>query len=126
MRSKEPNDSRNHGAASPGLRSDQPGPPPLTGPPPANELPEVVEKLERLDDVIFPAIDGDVQALEACEPAWRETVAELGHDAVAESRAEYLRYARSVWQFLSSQAVAHPLRILAVLKIMGLLVGDDV
>ena len=99
----------------------------LTAVAPADhERPEVVQRLEQLDDVIFPAIDGDEAALEASEPAWRETVAELGPEAVAESRSEYLRYARSVWQFLSSQAVTQPLRLLAVMKIIGLLIGEDV
>jgi hypothetical protein len=31
-----------------------------------------------------------------------------------------------VWQFLSSQAITQPLRLLAVMKIIGLLMGDDV
>jgi len=88
--------------------------------------PEVVQRLELLDDVIFPAIEGDEEALAASEPVWRETVAELGQEAVAESRSEYLRYARNVWQFLSSQTVTQPLRLLAVMKIIGLLMGDDV
>jgi hypothetical protein len=86
----------------------------------------VIQRLEQLDDVIFPAIDGDEAALEASEPAWRETVAELGPEVIEESRSEYLRYARSVWQFLSSQAITQPLRLLAVMKIIGLLMGDDV
>jgi hypothetical protein len=90
------------------------------------ERPEVVEKLEQLDDVIFPAIEGDEQALAASEPVWREAVAELGPEVIEESRSEYLRYARSVWQFLSSQAITQPLRLLAVMKIIGLLMGDDV
>ena len=94
--------------------------------PPEEECPEVVERLEQLDDVIFPAIDGDEAALEASEPVWRETVAELGPEVIEESRSEYLRYARSVWQFLSSQAITQPLRLLAVMKIIGLLMGDDV
>ena len=90
------------------------------------ERPEVVERLERLDDVIFPAIDGDETALEVSAPVWRETVAELGPVVVEESRSEYLRYARSVWLFLTSQTVSQPLRLLAVMKIIGLLMGDDV
>jgi hypothetical protein len=96
------------------------------GPPAESERPEVVERLERLDDVIFPAIEGDEAALEASAPVWRETVAELGPGVVEESRSEYLRYARSVWQFLTSQTVSQPLRLLAVMKIIGLLMGEDV
>jgi hypothetical protein len=83
------------------------------------------ERLESLDDLIFPAIDGDLEAAEASVPLWRETVAELGADAVAESRSEYLRYARSTWRFLNQQTVQQPLRMLAVLKVIGMLMGDD-
>jgi hypothetical protein len=90
-----------------------------------NLSPEAVARLETLDDLIFPAIDGDLNAAEASAPVWRETVAELGPEAVAESRSEYLRYARSTWQFLNRQTVQQPLRMLAVLKVIGMLMGDE-
>ena len=90
-----------------------------------NANPEAVSRLETLDDVIFPAIDGDMAALDATEPVWRETVATLGTEAIAESRSEYLRYARSTWEFLNRQTVQQPLRMLAVLKVIGLLMGDE-
>jgi hypothetical protein len=87
--------------------------------------PEAIARLETLDDLIFPAIDGDLAAAEASAPVWRETVAELGPEAVAESRSEYLRYARCTWQFLNRQTVQQPLRMLAVLKVIGMLMGDE-
>ena len=90
-----------------------------------NLSPEAVARLETLDDLIFPAIDGDLDAAEASAPVWRETVAELGPEAVAESRGEYLRYARSTWQFLNRQTAQQPLRMLAVLKVIGILMGDE-
>jgi hypothetical protein len=103
-----------------------PTPPGQPAPFDPNAVPEAVAKLEQLDDVIFPAIEGDMTALEACEPAWREAVTTLGPELIAETRSEYLRYARSTWQFLSRQTVHQPLRLFAVLKIIGLLMGDDV
>lgn len=87
--------------------------------------PEAIARLETLDDLIFPAIDGDLAAVEASAPMWRETVVQLGPAAVAESRSEYLRYARSTWQFLNRQTVQQPLRMLAVLKVIGMLMGDE-
>lgn len=99
--------------------------PPASGRPDVNQIPEAVARLETLDDVIFPAIDGDLAALDASEPVWRETVATLGPEAVAESRSEYLRYARTTWEFLNRQTTQQPLRMLAVLKVIGLLMGDD-
>jgi hypothetical protein len=89
------------------------------------QSPEVTAKLEKLDDLIFPAIDGDRHALEASGPAWRQAVCELGPEAMAESKSEYLRYARSTWHFLSRQTIEQPLRLLAVMKVIGLLMGDD-
>ena len=86
---------------------------------------EAVERLETLDDLIFPAIEGDLQAAEASAAVWRDTVVELGPEAVAESRSQYLQYARRTWQFLNHQTVQQPLRMLAVMKIIGVLTGDD-
>jgi hypothetical protein len=88
--------------------------------------PESLAKLEALDDVIFPAIEGDLAALSEAEQAWRTTLTEVGVSVIAESRCEYLRYARSTWHLLKSHAVGNPLRLFAVLKIIGLLVGEDV
>jgi hypothetical protein len=93
-------------------------------PPDPNE-PQVVEQLESLDDVIFAAIEGDAAALEASAPAWRKAVVELGPDAIAETRSEYLRCARGTWQFLSRQTIQQPMRLMAVMKIIGMLMGDD-
>jgi hypothetical protein len=84
------------------------------------------EKLERLDDVIFPAIDGDVQALREAEQLWSHTVAEVGLPALEESRHEYVRYARATWRLLQSQAIQQPVRLLAVMKIIAMLFGEDV
>jgi len=94
--------------------------------PPRGDDGAVEEKLERLDDVIFPAIDGDAEALQAAEQTWSETVAEVGLPALEETRHEYLRYARATWRLLQSQTVHQPMRLLAVMKIIGMLFGDDV
>lgn len=87
--------------------------------------PQVVSRLEALDDVIFPAIDGDETALAAAEPVWKETLSELGLEAVQASRRQYLRHARATWAFLRNQTLQHPHHILAVLKIISLLIGDE-
>lgn len=87
--------------------------------------PKVVSRLEALDDVIFPAIDGDETALAAAEPVWKETLSELGLEAVQASRRQYLRHARATWAFLRNQTLQHLHHILAVLKIISLLIGDE-
>lgn len=101
----------------------------FNAPPRGNDAPHdqrLDEKLERLDDVIFPAIDGDVEALREAEKLWTDAVAEVGLPALEESRHEYVRYARATWRMLQSQAVQQPMRLLAVMKIIGMLFGEDV
>ena len=49
--------------------------------------------LERLDDIIFSAISGDIDALELARTMWPTVVAEHGWELVEESRAQYLRCA---------------------------------
>jgi hypothetical protein len=87
---------------------------------------KVVAHLEALDDVIFPAIDGDETALHHVEPAWQQALAELGPEAVCESRQQYLRYARATWDFLKNQTLERPHQLLAVMHIIMMLTGDDV
>ena len=65
----------------------------------------VTSQLESLDDIIFPAIDGDLSALEAASTAWKQAVATLGQTAIQESRREYLRHARATWVFLRNQTM---------------------
>jgi hypothetical protein len=90
-----------------------------------NDDPEVVQRLESLDDVMFPAIAGDQQALAQVEPAWRQTMAELGAAVVQESRNEYLRYARTTWEFLRGNTPGHRQQLLAILQIIALLTGVE-
>ena len=84
-----------------------------------------IEQLESLDDVVFPAIDGDEHALQKVEPVWRDAVASLGPEFIQESRNQYLRYARSTWDFLRRNAPGQRHRLLAVLHIIALLSGVD-
>lgn len=98
---------------------------PPDNPAAADVTPELIERLESLDDVIFPAIEGDPQALAKSAPAWREAVAELGPALVQESRNEYLRYARSTWEFLRRNSAGHRQHLMALLQIIAMLSGVD-
>lgn len=91
----------------------------------AETRPEVIARLESLDDVIFAAIEGDPAALQAATDAWRRVVAELGPETVEETRRQYLRYAQSVWDTLRQEAEQPPQRIFAAIEIIGLLVNDE-
>ena len=68
------------------------------------DSPEVLEKLEALDDAVYDAINGSTPALECLKNLWPTTLAGLGETLVADSREQYLRYALSIWE----QCVEHP------------------
>jgi hypothetical protein len=87
--------------------------------------PDVIAQLESLDDVIFAAIDGDPVALQESGHAWQMAVAELGHDAIEETRRQYLRHAQGVWESLRHQPVQPPHKVFAAIEIIGLLVNAE-
>jgi hypothetical protein len=65
------------------------------------ESPEVLAKLEMLDDAVFAAINGVDLAFERLRTLWPAVLAELGDELVAESREQYLRYAIHIWEQLT-------------------------
>lgn len=101
------------------------GPPPPAGWSREETRPEVVAQLEALDDVIFAAIDGDPSALQESSAAWQRAVAEVGHDAIEETRRQYLRHAQGVWETLRHQETQPPHKIFAAIEIIGLLVNSE-
>jgi hypothetical protein len=93
---------------------------------PANHAetnPEVLARLEWLDDLIFAAIDGDPVALETAIDAWRKTLDDLGREALEESRLQYMRRAQSVWHELRQQPNHPPHKVFAAIEIISLLAG---
>ena len=84
--------------------------------------PEIVARLEWLDDLMFAAIDGDPVALETAADAWRKTLDEVGLPALEESRLQYLRRAQVVWGTLRLDPNHSSDRALATIEIISLLV----
>lgn len=101
------------------------GPPPVMNRTREETRPDVIARLEALDDVIFAAIDGDPSALQQSGDAWHRAVSDLGHDTVEETRRQYLRHAQGVWEKLRHQEVQPPHKIFAAIEIIGLLVNAD-
>ncbi len=101
------------------------GAPPLANFSREETRPEVIARLEALDDLIFAAIDGDPTALQESERAWHRAVAELGHDTIEETRRQYLRHAQGVWERLRGQKAQPPHKIFAAIEIIGLLVNSE-
>ena len=89
------------------------------------ESPDVIEKLERLDDVVYDAIGGHPAALQRLEALWPQTLAELGDDLVAESREQYLRYALSIWEeCASADGLRNPARAIHALDVLCVLFNE--
>jgi hypothetical protein len=85
--------------------------------------PDVIARLEWLDDLMFAAIDGDANALQAAADAWHKTRSELGAETVEESRQQYLRCAQGVWHSLRFQPNHPPHKVFAAIEVISLLAG---
>jgi hypothetical protein len=83
--------------------------------------PDVLAKLEWLDDLLFEAIEGDPTALETAIDAWHRMLDELGPEALEESRNQYLRRAQSVWNELRHQPNHPPHKVFAAIEVISLL-----
>ena len=87
--------------------------------------PEVLEKLEHLDDLVYEAIGGQAESLEQLQAAWPKLADELGEELLAESREQYLRYALSIWdECAHADGVRQPARAIRALDVLCLLFGD--
>lgn len=84
---------------------------------------EATARLEWLDDVIFAAIAGDPRAIDMAAEAWRNVLAELGAEALEESRLQYLRHAQGVWNELRQKPHQSPHHVFAAIEVISLLVG---
>jgi hypothetical protein len=91
----------------------------------AAETPEIVEKLEHLDDLVYDAIAGHSAAMEQLQALWPRLLKELGDPILAESREQYLRYALSVWQECADRnGIRNPASAHQALDVLCLLFGD--
>jgi len=89
----------------------------------AETNPDIVSRLEWLDDLMFAAIEGDPVALQGAAGAWKKTLDELGIRAVEESRLQYLRRAQSVWNTLRNEPNHPPHKVFAAIEVISILAG---
>ncbi len=94
--------------------------------PPSKDLdandPEVIGKLERLDDLVFDAISGNRESLDELTVFWPKVRSELGNPLLAESREQYLRYALMSWDKLAQRdAVRSPSLAVQSLEVLCVL-----
>jgi len=89
------------------------------------ENPDVLEMLERLDDLVYEAIAGDTVAIEELRMFWPEVRRELGDEMLAESREQYLRYALSIWdECVDPDGVRHAWRAVQSLDVLCVLFDE--
>jgi len=84
--------------------------------------PEVLEKLEHLDDLVYDAISGRSAAMEELKTAWPRLRDELGDELLAESQEQYLHYALSTWVgSIEPEAIRNPARAVQSLEVLCVL-----
>lgn len=87
-------------------------------------VPEVLELLERIDDLIFSAIAGDDRAVTELEVLWPAVVAELDDELVEQSREQYLRCALSICRECVEGEDERPERAVAAIDVLCVLFDD--
>ncbi len=81
-----------------------------------------LEKLERLDDLVFDAIAGSAAAMDELKSVWPQLRDELDKDLLGESREQYLRYALAVWdECAGADGVRDPARAVPSLDVLCML-----
>ena len=89
------------------------------------DSPEVVARLEALDDAVFDAIQGKAAALADLHQLWPALKSELGDALLAESREQYIRYALSIWQEPANIEGDHdPARAVNALEVLCVLFDE--
>jgi hypothetical protein len=87
--------------------------------------PQVIEKLEHLDDLVYEAISGSFDAMERLQTQWPRLCSELGAEVLAESREQYLRYALAIWEECADRGgIRNPTRALQAIDVLCLLFGE--
>lgn len=82
---------------------------------------DLLDKLERLDDLVFDTINGRQPALEELTQLWPQLIAELPRELWAESREQYLRYAIGLWETSLAGGVRDPQWAVAALDVLAVL-----
>jgi len=87
----------------------------------AGQPAEVLELLERIDDLVFAAISGDELAMTELEVLWPTVVADLDPDLVEQSREQYLRCALSICSDCVEGGVQRPEQAAAAIDVLCVL-----
>jgi len=84
--------------------------------------PDVLERLEHLDDLVYDAVAGKPDAMDRLKNFWPQVRDDLGEEILAESQEQYLRYALSTWvESIELDDVRDPSRAVQSLEVLCLL-----
>ncbi|MBN2293748.1 MAG: hypothetical protein JXM70_15075 [Pirellulales bacterium] len=93
---------------------------------PESNCPDVLRKLEKLDDIIFSAIGGSRAALDELRILWPKLREQLGDELLAESREQYLRHALLIWQgSVESSGTRDSETAIEALEVLSIIFEDD-
>lgn len=87
----------------------------------SQQPPEILELLERIDDLVFAAISGDAQSLEELEALWPTAASQLDADLVEQSREQYLRCTLALCSESAEGPSQRPERALAAVDVLCVL-----
>ena len=85
---------------------------------------EAGELLEALDDAMFTAIAGDADSADAARDLWLAAVRLLPAELIAESREQYLRFARDMSRRGEVTEVRDAARAVVALELIEFLTAD--
>ncbi len=88
------------------------------------DSPELLDRLEKLDDVVFDAISGDARALDEMRRVWPQLMTDVGPEKLEESREQYLRYALSIWEVCLEDGLREPERAISSLQVLSIIFGE--
>jgi hypothetical protein len=87
--------------------------------------PEVLAKLEHLDDLVYEAIGGKAAAMRELQQYWPLVRQQLGNELLVESQEQYLRYALSTWtESIESDALREPAQAVHSLEVLCVLFNE--
>jgi GTPase-associated protein 1, N-terminal domain type 2 len=87
----------------------------------AGQPTEIVELLERIDELVFSAINGDDRALVELEVLWPAVVDELDVYVIDQTREQYLRLVLALCSDCIGEEVRKPERAVAAIDVLGVL-----
>lgn len=92
----------------------------------AEHRPEIIAKLEQLDDMVFEAIAGKASAMEELRTVWPDVLTELGPELLEESKEQYIRHALSMWQHcIEGDQIRQPAQAVRVVEVINLLLDGQ-